>query len=225
MTDKLERDAETGMVSRADFDKLIGYELELVEQEKRFFTLAVLDLDHFEQHVADVGEEQAALLLKKVGELLRAHSREGDVIGRGVGDQFLILMGMTRPEQGLFVVEDVRRLLASSTFKLKGKTTVKCTLSAGLASCPRDGMTRGELVWRAEAALWLAKIQGRNRVVLAAEEKMVLKSNYYPKTQVHQLQTLASNLGRTEASILREALADFLRRHEAELKDQRLPQA
>lgn len=218
LPDELQRDPDTGMVSREDFDRLLDYELERARRTNRWFTLAILDLDNFGKTVAQVGERQGALLLKKVAQAMRAHSREGDVLGKGVGDQFLVLMPMSRPEQAMFVIEDLRRLLASSTFKLEGDVSARVTISAGISSLPKDGSTREELTWKAEAALWDAKMAGRNVVALAREEKMVLKSNYYPKLQLQQLQYVATALQRSEASILREALADFLRRHEREVK-------
>lgn len=219
--ENLQRDPHTHTVSRPDFDRMVEWEVSNSRAARRAFTLAVLDLDRFGELEEHLGEEGGALLLRKVAETLRAHSREGDVLGRGEGDQFLMLLPATPPEQGLFIVEDVRRLLASSTFKLRtagGSRTAKCTVSAGLASFPKDGGTRDELTWKAEAALFQAKAAGRNRVCLAVDEKMVLKSNYYPRSQLDQLAALARAVSRTEASLLREALSDLLRRHEPELK-------
>jgi len=217
----LQRDPSTHTVSRPDFDRMIEWEVEQSRASRRAFTLALLDLDRFSELAANLGEEASELLLRKIAATLRAHSREGDVLGRGDGDQLLLLLPATPPEQGLFIVEDVRRLLAQSTFKLRAggaSHTAKCTVSAGLASYPKDGASRDELTWKAEAALWQAKESGRNKVCLAVDEKMVLKSNYYPRSQLDRLAALAKALGRTEASLLREALTEQLRRHERELK-------
>ena len=214
----LQRDPSTHTVSRPDFDRLVEWEVEQSRAARRPFTLASLDVDNFAELADRLGEDAANLLMKRIAEALRAHSREGDVLGKGEGDQLLLLLPSTPPEQGLFIVEDVRRLLARSEFKLRaGGTshTAKCTVSAGIASYPKDGSSRDELAWKAEAALWQAKQQGRNRVCLAADEKMVLKSNYYPRSQLDRLAAVAKAEGRTEASLLREALSDMLRRHVA----------
>ncbi|MER3461590.1 MAG: GGDEF domain-containing protein, partial [Armatimonadota bacterium] len=61
-----------------------------------------------------------------------------------------------------------------------------------------------------DEALLRAKREGRSRVAIYVEDKMVLKSNYYPKNQLARLATLSERLGRTEAALLREALADLL---------------
>lgn len=211
----LQRDPETHTITRNDFERLVDWEVQQSRASGRPFTLAMLDVDRFHEHAVTLGPEAAALLLKRIAETLRAHSREGDMLGRGEHDQFMLMLPGTPPEQGLFIVEDVRRLLASSTFKLKASgnaRTAKCTLSAGLASYPKDGAARDELTWKAEAALFLAKSSGRNRVCLAVDEKMVLKSNYYPRSQLDRLAALAKAHGRTEASLLREALALLFRR-------------
>lgn len=214
----LQRDPDTHAVSRSDFERLVEFEVQQSRASGRPFTLAVLDVDRFREHAESLGPDSAALLLRRIAETLRAHSREGDVLGRVEHDQFMLLLPATPPEQGLFIVEDVRRLLASSTFKLKSGGTARCTLSAGLASFPKDGGARDELTWKADAALFQAKAAGRNRVCLAADEKMVLKSNYYPRSQLDRLAALAKATGRTEASLLREALAMLFRRSEADAK-------
>jgi hypothetical protein len=54
---------------------------------------------------------------------------------------------------------------------------------------------------------------GRGRVSIYVEDKMVLKSNYYPKAQLARLATLSERLGKTEAALLREALADCLEKY------------
>lgn len=215
------RDPETHAVSRTDFERLVDFEVQQSRAAGRPFTLAVLDVDRFQEHAAALGPEAATLLLRRIAETLRAHSREGDVLGRGEHDQFMLLLPGTPPEQGLFIAEDVRRLLASSTFKLRSggaARTARCTLSAGLASFPKDGTARDELTWKADAALFQAKGAGRNRVCLAVDEKMVLKSNYYPRSQLSRLAALAKATGRTEASLLREALAMLFRRAEADAR-------
>jgi GGDEF domain-containing protein len=83
----------------------------------------------------------------------------------------------------------------------------------GIAASPLHGNTAGDL-WRAAGeALMRAKRDGRDRVALHVEEKMVLKSNYYSKANLERLAKLSSATDRTEASLLREALDDLLYKH------------
>jgi diguanylate cyclase len=91
----------------------------------------------------------------------------------------------------------------------------RCEGPQGFAdrNSPLHGTTAEEL-WRAAGeALMRAKRDGRDRVALYVEEKMVLKSNYYSKANLERLAKLSSATSRTEASLLREALDDLLYKH------------
>ena len=65
----------------------------------------------------------------------------------------------------------------------------------------------------ANAALMRGKREGGRRVAIFVEEKMVLKSNYYPRGDLDRLSRLAGAMSRTEASLLREALSDLFAKH------------
>jgi hypothetical protein len=87
------------------------------------------------------------------------------------------------------------------------------SVSAGVAANPPHGTTAEELHRAAGEALMRAKRDGRDRVAMYVEEKMVLKSNYYSKANLERLAKLSSATDRTEASLLREALDDLLDKH------------
>jgi diguanylate cyclase (GGDEF)-like protein len=219
--DRLERDALTRAVARGDFEKLVEWEVERARPGRRPLTVALLDLDGWGKVSERLGPALATQFMKRIADVLRASTREGDVLARDDGDQFLLLMPDMPPERGLIMLEDLRRLLANSTFNLEheGSTaSAQCTFSCGLASFPADGTTREALLRSADAALFDAKSGGRNRICMAARERMVLKSNYYSESQLSRLARLARALGRTEASLLREALQMLFERHESVLK-------
>jgi hypothetical protein len=89
------------------------------------------------------------------------------------------------------------------------------TLSMGIASAPDDGELPGELIRKADAAMVRAKLNGHNRVCLAREEKMVVKTAHYPQDMLHRLTKLSKREGASEAILLREALEHLLRRYDA----------
>ena len=80
-----------------------------------------------------------------------------------------------------------------------------------------QGKTVEEATRAAVEALMRAKREGRGRVVIYVEEKMTLKSNYYPRASLDRLSKLSSATDRTEASLLREALDDLFQKHRDEL--------
>jgi diguanylate cyclase len=79
---------------------------------------------------------------------------------------------------------------------------------------PRGGSTAEELLEAADAGLVRAKRAGGNRIAIHIEERMILKSSYYPRPSLHRLTKLARRTGRPEASLLREALDDYLARNQ-----------
>jgi len=84
------------------------------------------------------------------------------------------------------------------------------TVSVGVAVDQRRRREPAELVAAATGALRQAKREGRNRVVVAEPEAMVMKSTYYPRGQLARLAAIAGREERTEASLLREALDHLL---------------
>ena len=89
-------------------------------------------------------------------------------------------------------------------------------MSFGIAAFPQHVGSPADLPTAADEALHRAKADGRSRVAIYVEDRMTLKSNYYPKAQLTRLAKLSDRLGRTEASLLREALADLLARYRDE---------
>lgn len=87
----------------------------------------------------------------------------------------------------------------------------------GLAARPAHASEYADLKRAADEAMVRAKREGRARACIYVESKMVLKSNYYPKSQLERLSKLSGALGRTEASLLREALDNLIERNRGEL--------
>ena len=93
----------------------------------------------------------------------------------------------------------------------------KIQLSVGIAAKPPHAKSITELMRYADEALYRAKREGRSRVSIYVEDKMTLKSNFYPKAQLERLSKLSSATGRTEASLLREALETLLNTYRDEI--------
>jgi len=173
-------------------------------------SVAVVDIDEF----AAINESHGRTSGDAIIELVRGalcEGLEGAFVVRSGGDEFLCAFPETSPEQALLRMEAIRLELEQP--RRIGNSMVSVPISIGIASFPHHAEEPANLADAAQAALHKAKSDGRNRATIYVEEKMVLKSNYYSRAQLAQLARLAHVVGRTEASLLREALANLLDRH------------
>ena len=126
--------------------------------------LLLLDLDHFKQVNDQRGHAVGDQVLANVGAVLRGALRSRDFAGRNGGEEFAILLPDTDVSEALRIAERVRAAIAE--ISLAG-TDVAITTSIGVAGFPDHASTPDRLERLADAALYLAKRQGRNRVELA----------------------------------------------------------
>ena len=127
--------------------------------------LLLLDLDHFKQVNDQYGHAAGDQVLASVGAALRSVVRERDFAGRNGGEEFAVLLPDTEIAAALEIAERIRATIAEVT--LPG-TDVPVTVSVGVAGFPDHASTLERLDRLADAALYVAKRQGRNRVELAA---------------------------------------------------------
>jgi diguanylate cyclase (GGDEF)-like protein len=132
--------------------------------ERSPLALLMLDLDHFKQVNDQRGHAVGDQVLANVGAVMRGAMRSGDFAGRNGGEEFAILLPDTEIPVALSIAERVRAAIAEMS--LSG-TDVTVTVSVGVAGYPEHASTPDRLARLADAALYLAKRQGRNRVELA----------------------------------------------------------
>ncbi|WP_019586509.1 GGDEF domain-containing protein [Deinococcus apachensis] len=173
-------------------------------------TLAVLDLDHFKQLNDTLGHAEGDRVLRGVERLLSGSLPSGSIVGRLGGDEYAVLLPETAAETALILFDEVIKHFHIHRDPHWPRTL---GLSVGLAARPAHAHTFAHLSRAADEALLRAKREGRSRACIYVEGKMVLKSNYYPKSQLERLTKLSGALGRTEASLLREALDSLIERY------------
>lgn len=174
--------------------------------------LAMLDLDDFgplnEAHGPEVGDA----LLGAFERALVAGLPPGALVAHVRGDEFSVALPDMSCEEALLALEAVRAQFTSSE-QVAGVQD-RVGVSVGVAGRPAHGATAEELLEAADTGLVRAKRGGGNRIAIHVEERMVLKSSYYPRPALHRLAKLSRRTGRPEASLLREALDDYLGRHQ-----------
>lgn len=120
-----------------------------------------LDLDDFKKINDSLGHQAGDELLKEASRRLRAAIREGDLVGRLGGDEFILLLPDVQALGDVRVVAE--KLLESfrEVFNLNNRTLIS-TVSIGIAMSPDDGEEPAELLRKADAAMYHSKSQGRN---------------------------------------------------------------
>ncbi|MBO5501914.1 MAG: GGDEF domain-containing protein [Clostridia bacterium] len=181
----------------------------LLRQEGKA-TLVMIDLDNFMQVNDNYGHAEGDRVLIATGEYLKAALPKDAALYRYGGDQFAVVFSAGYEKEDVFLV--MERIRAGYDCPLPNG---KQTLSVGIASSPEDGELPGEIVRKADAAMVRAKLNGHNRVCLAREEKMVVKTAHYPQDMLHRLTKLSKREGASEAILLREALEQLLRKYDA----------
>jgi diguanylate cyclase len=202
--------ATTSVARVADRDAFLAELDGHLYQGHAALALALTDLDDFAAINRARGRDAGDAVLTAWDRVLRTNiPREGSVARLG-GDEFAVVLPGTSAENAVVLLDELRRHLAGMTIEGVADSV---TASVGVAANPPHGTTAGELYRAAGEALMRAKRDGRDRVAMYVEEKMVLKSNYYSKANLERLAKLSSASDRTEASLLREALDDLLDKH------------
>lgn len=158
-------DPLTTLYNRKAFDKKIMTYIETFQQERKIFSMVMLDIDFFKQFNDEHGHLMGDQVLKYMGAMLTKELKGKDFVARYGGEEFAILLAGT-PAQSAFVVADnIRQSLDGVQLKYvrTGQVLGKITISAGVSSIRRDD-TVESLVKRADDALYLAKQCGRNLV-------------------------------------------------------------
>jgi diguanylate cyclase len=189
----------------------LGAEIDLLETDLPV-AVVLTDLDEFVVLNEAHGMETGDAVLRGFESVLAAGLGPAGRVAHVRGDEFAAMLPDTAIEEALLALEKVRAEVAVSE-PAQGLQD-RITVSIGIAGRPAHGATADELIAAAEAALVRAKRAGGNRVCLYVEERMVLKSSYYPRAALHRLAKLARQRGKPEASLLREALEEYLAAHQ-----------
>ena len=161
------RDSLTGMFNRRYMEESLERELRRAERRGHTVGVMMLDLDHFNRFNNTFGHQAGDALLQAFGELLRGGVRSEDIACRYGGEEFTLIL----PEAPLDVVLDraerLRTAVGELRVKQRGQTLGPVTVSFGVAMYPDHGRTGEALIHSADVALYRAKAEGRDRVVLA----------------------------------------------------------
>jgi diguanylate cyclase (GGDEF)-like protein len=165
-------DALTGLLNRRAIEYLLDREDQRLQRFGDPYTVVLVDIDHFKRINDRLGHAAGDAVLCAVARTLQMQAREVDRVARYGGEEFCILLPHTLHDGGLQAAERLREAVHKVNIPW-GEEHIAVSISAGLACAAEPGESLQNLLKRADEALYQAKAEGRNRVVLAADRPTV----------------------------------------------------
>ena len=167
------RDPLTGLFNRRYLEESLNREIHRAGRAGRTVSLAMLDLDRFKHFNDTFGHQAGDLLLKEVASAIRTRVRAGDLACRYGGEEFSIIIAEVDADGAYKCVESIRDAIKHLSLHHRGQTLGAITISAGIASFPVHGDNPDDLIHAADKALYRAKKDGRDRIVVLGRSRSV----------------------------------------------------
>ncbi len=163
------RDPMTQLFNRRYLEESIAREQVRARRMESQFTVVMADIDHFKSFNDTYGHQAGDAVIKAFATHLKTHIRGEDVICRYGGEEFLILLVGATHEEALQRAETLRQLTTNLEVNVSGTSLPTITASWGVATFPVHGESWEGIISTADAALYLSKRNGRNRVSSALD--------------------------------------------------------
>ena len=171
-------DPKTGLFNARYFASALSEELGRAQRFERPLSLIMADLDLLREINNTYGHLAGDAVLKGIAEVFRAELRQFDVPARFGGEEFSILLPETPPEQAMEIAERIRRAVADKLYDVETSSDpIRATVSIGVAGYPKDAQDPNALIHQADLAVYRAKLQGRNRVLGASSEPLLMPAD------------------------------------------------
>lgn len=163
------RDPLTGLFNRRYMEVSMEREINRAARNRHPVGIIMLDVDHFKQFNDAYGHGAGDILLQELGACLQAHVRAEDIACRYGGEEFTLILPEACLEITAHRADQLRELVRELDIQYHCKSIGTVTLSLGVACFPEHGPTGAAVMQQADRALYRAKQEGRNRVVVAPE--------------------------------------------------------
>jgi diguanylate cyclase (GGDEF)-like protein len=162
-------DPLTGLPNRRAIDFWASSQLSAAVRHDFPIWVVMADLDHFKSINDTHGHDAGDIVLKSFAEILKSNTRRSNICGRLGGEEFLLIITHVEKENVAIAIERIRKQFEDQKFTV-ARHTFGATASFGIAGIrATTGPNFSDLVTRADAALYSAKRQGRNRVEFVIE--------------------------------------------------------
>ncbi|WP_374658728.1 GGDEF domain-containing protein [Inhella sp.] len=164
LNEQASTDALTGLLNRRGFDPALQLEWERHRRLSQPLALLLIDIDHFKRINDLHGHAAGDAALRHLGQVLRQHLRPYDLSARIGGEEFCVVQSGVHPEEARQTAERLRKADLCFGLDAQGEA-MRMTISIGLATARPEDTEPAQLLARADTALYLAKAEGRNRVM------------------------------------------------------------
>ena len=162
------RDSLTGLYNRRYLEESLEREIHLARRNKKTLGVIMLDVDHFKRFNDTFGHDAGDVVLRELGFFLQNNIRRSDIACRYGGEELTVILPGASLEQITVRAEQLRLGVKALKLVYQGQSLGNITLSLGVACFPQHGDSGKDVIQVADAALYQAKRQGRDRVVAAA---------------------------------------------------------
>ena len=172
-------DPLTGLGNRKYFDRMIGMAVQSALASGEPLSLLLFDIDHFKSFNDSYGHLTGDQVLRLVGLSLKQTIKGQDITARYGGEEFAVVLPNTALRQALTVADHIRRAVMAKELKKKstGEILGRVTISVGV-SMLKQGDDTDTLIDRADACLYAAKRNGRNRVICEVDPEYAVETRH-----------------------------------------------
>jgi diguanylate cyclase (GGDEF)-like protein len=161
------RDPLTGLYNRRYMEEALKQQLSRLTRQLHPLGIIMIDIDHFKDFNDTYGHAAGDALLRELGQFLQRHIRGEDIACRYGGEEFTLIMPDALLEVAQQRAEQLRQKASQLRVQDAGQSHATITLSVGVAIYPQHGRTIETVLRAADDALYRAKQEGRDRVIVA----------------------------------------------------------
>jgi len=201
-------DRLTGVANRETLLTTLGMEIERATRHHKWLSLAFIDIDRFKPINDTYGHNSGDAVLRQIAALIGQNIRASDLFGRYGGEEFMLILPETNPEDATVLSEKLRAAVQQHPLVIAGGQVVRVTISTGVAGEVGSQLQLDRLVDQADAAMYAAKSLGRNRTYMyraVDEEAPVRRAPISAEGRA-----AATAIGRWASDTATEALASVL---------------